>query len=601
MNYNTFTYNTDEMVKNVLLFFMSCLSVLLISCSSSAKLSLQPKYAVATQIVKVSIQDKLELLDSFNAGTYSPLLESKIDSTSNKSRLSKSGQPILSLIGERQMQIFDVQNVTNSDLEYTIDLTSELVSDQILYKQVLLNDWYSSNPNAPDVIFIGDALLKLPIKNGKAKVIIKSKETVRLVYDFLCNEEVNSNISIIVTQGLSKSKATFELNVLPVQKPNRDFSSIIFNGINLRSNSDFNTITADAQLTHFQANYIPTVIFDTQGNPLTDIDHTTANSLGYRETVYPWIKRKGKIIFLWQARYKTLAPIGNGKYLEPYSSAWTNAFSNLLKLVVKDLKSNFPNLDVNDILLYTADEVSTTIKNDNINRLKSLICQLKNRNPEIRQIVTYGFFSSSQSVNELSECLDISCPHFVMPKSISKDGIDYYPRKVVETVSSLERGQNSKWAYQVTRGKTTDIREFLVLPVAAATRDFTGFSWYAFASHRGSTWIANDKNGLDYSMVYLKEKSNPIYNRVKGDDSSIYITSMRLKAARQGIYNSKLVLDIQDNISKLDPYHKDLFLKTIKKVSKGYHFVKSPINFSISLEELGEIDNSLRLVYSSLK
>ncbi len=575
----------------IFLFFI------LTSCTPKINFSVQlrPAHSVAMQIASVPKTEKTTFLNRVNKGESKFLFQKK-EGVVHPIKMT-------SLLGESRTVVFDISNEENKEnTTYTIETNLPRNWNQQIYRQALLNEWYSTNKNVDNVKFIGDPLLKINPSDDKIKINLRPNETARLVLDFTVHDSIVNEIEIKVKSKKTKKTKKIRLTVLNINKPETEFSSIIFNSHNIQSNGEFIDICNDAGFTHLQANYIPTVYFDKKGNPIGDINLATTNSTGYRNTVFPWVKNGGKILIFWQPRYQTLAPTKDGNYLTPFTDSWLNAFSNLLKIVSTDLKTRFKSFDSNDMVVYIADEFSTTAKKNNRADYIKLLNHLKKKNPNTKTFLTYGFYSNKTDVNLLGKAADISCPHFLMPKKVVRNKKKYNPSSLKDAMKSLRLKKSQNWTYHVAKGKSSDIREFLYLPSIAVIKDYSSFSWWGFLSHSGSTWTADDLNQIDYSFVYLKEEKNAIYNQWKTNDNSRFITSMRIKAIRLGILNAKILQTLIENKNKLSQKNQTKLNKLIKVLAEeSYTYNNSLLEFNLTLNEFNNIVTDLRLLLFSLK
>src|SRR5690606_37995973 len=77
-------------------------------------------------------------------------------------------------------------------------------------------------------------------------------------------------------------------------------------------------------------------------------------------------------------------------------------------------------------------------------------------------------------------------------------------------------------------------------------------SWWAFSETKGSSWLPNDMNDLDYSVVYNRENNNPVYSYWNQTDEGIFVPSIRLFAGSDGIEDAKLLKHLIINFSSLN-------------------------------------------------
>ena len=97
----------------------------------------------------------------------------------------------------------------------------------------------------------------------------------------------------------------------------------------------------------------PTMEFDASGNIVGSTDHNTADSKEFRYVVDIWSKTNRPFLFYWSKRFDRLAQLADqkGKFLEPYSKEWNNAFINLVKTCYAYIKNKNPEITSDKILL----------------------------------------------------------------------------------------------------------------------------------------------------------------------------------------------------------------------------------------------------------
>lgn len=507
---------------------------------------------------------------------------------------------IIALQGELFQVAFELENILTKDTSFLVEVSHNQQLENF-YRLLPVADWYTQkNAKYQEIEFYPDALYPIQAhKKNQYSLYLKKGHRAKFILQFKASSASTGKIKIKVINGEDSSCIEQNIQVLEQELPISGFSSIIFNQTNLQSGGERVVAWMQHHLTHLQVNYVPTVIFDSQGNPVSGIDPRTSSSTGFRNTAYPWIINNGKILLFWQPRYDKLALTQDGSYLKPFSEPWLNAYKNLLGLIEIELKKINPKFNSSDIIIYLADEVSRFRESDNKN-YRILSNYIDEQLPGIKKLLTYGYYTDKQIVDSFDH-IDIHVPHIRMPEYTNKGEEAIQPQKVYKAVN-FKNGD--RWMYSVEAGKKAPLYKFYSLPAVAAAHGYTGYSWYSFVDHAGSTWDAVDGNRLDYSMFYAVETNQYIYdywNAQLGTPSQM-ISSLRLLAAGNGLQVAAIIQEIK----KLQPYFDkntqmevdELLLPLTtydieKETDKQEEF--------ISLIKYRELANNVRLLYSRIK
>lgn len=551
---------------------------------------------------KLNKGQKASVLKDINNGRF----KYPTDVTSDVSDINET----VALRGENKIISFDVKNLGNkvlSKLMLSVDLPQSFQSK--IFKQGAINDWYSNqNASFSQLNFYGDPLFSLE-ESGNSFILknIKAGEKVRLVLEFNSSREFDGKMNIIANSGNVSKKAPISLKVYNKSVPSIEFSSIAYNANNFSTSSGVVNLMKETGFTHLQVNPVPSVLFKKDGSLLSQsIDQTTSSSKSFRDVAYNWIKNGGKVTLFWQPSYSKIAPTNDGSYLKPFTKEWINSFVNLLGQLKKELHNTTGSFRDEQLVVYLADEVSKQGLEKlgySVKDLINLNNAIKKIHPNIKTLVTFGIYSNESDFNALATTVDIPVIHAVMPSHVSSRGIQYSPIAVKKAFNVLKAQRNLKnaWQYNVESGLTADLRDFRFLPSVSAAGGCSGFSWWAFSSHRGSTWAINKNNGLNYSFYYTKEVDNKIYQSVtEGLPSQLgLISSMRLKAARAGLIDAKVILAIAQQKNKLKSSDLSKFNAIIEKM-KSYNTIAKD---NLSLPQLSDIEkdaNTLRTIYVTL-
>ena len=506
------------------------LSMIATGCSPKADIYGRPVLSVAKVHMSTLVKDKKGVLDSINSGLIRAELK-------EGEPTSKQGDAVC-LLGEPGQLIFDVVAPDGAEGELTLDAVLPAGWPYKIYRQALLNDWYSANVNKAGVTFFGDALMHLP--GGRLK--LSSNESARIVIDYTATSPGRFSCGLGLRGGGKKTTFLSNVDVLERGLPDISFPSVLFNSNNYQSGKEFVNNGLRAGMTHLQVNYVPQVYFDSEGRPVSGIDSRSSTSTGFRNTALPWLKTGNKICLFWQPRYDKLAPLKAGGYLKAFTPEWERAFVSLLKLLREDIRKRCPESKTDAVVLYAADEFSADIKKDN-NQADYLrfIRKIKAEIPDFPIFVTFGFYTSGKEAQIFTQAADITALHFMMPERLTRNKIAFNPRRLKTLRDQVRTTNKENWAYQIGKGKTTDVRDFIVYPMAAAFQGNTGFSWWAFLAHQGSGWIANDGTFPDYSMVYNAEGDNPVFRAWNTGTKDRYFPSMRLFAHRMGLDDARII------------------------------------------------------------
>src|SRR5690606_1191430 len=114
--------------------------------------------------------------------------------------------------------------------------------------------------------------------------------------------------------------------------PDETFNSVIFNN-NSYQMGRYVSNWLNIGLNNLILYAPPTFKFDASGNVAGKIDASTTDSKEFRYVVDMWSGQNQPFLFYWTKRFNRLAPLANneGEFLQPYSSAWNNAYVNLVK------------------------------------------------------------------------------------------------------------------------------------------------------------------------------------------------------------------------------------------------------------------------------
>lgn len=541
---------------------------------------------------------KAKFLQNINQGQYKVLYTG-----GNEGSVDRQ---IEALVGESKLIAFEVKNNSQQPLRaINISIKGGSALNVVAYQQGLVNEWYgSTNMKNSSLTFYGDPLLKLGAQNATYSIQnLRAQEAVRIVLEVTGNKSSSGTLNVQVKAGNVNKDLQYNYKVLNKKIPAIEFASIAYNMLNLSAGAGLNNVLKETGFTHLQVNPIPVMSFSKNGEPISNgIDQTKPNSKSFRDIANNWVKSGGKLALYWQPRYQHLAPLANGGYIPPFTSAWNTAYVNLLREVINYLKKGASQFDESQLLIYLADEISEADFNKKGYSLKMLLETnnvIKRAFPNIKTMVTFGFYSGDSEVNTLLGGVDITTMHSKMPSKANAAGRSYnpYATKVNYAAKIARLPRSTSWNYNVEGGVISDIRDFWFLPAVSASAGSTGFSWWAFASHRGSTWTVNQSNGLNYSMYYGNEPKNEVFKLwTKGlPTQDLFIPSLRLKAAEAGLLNAKLILAIKNK--QLNASDRQYFTSLTNRLKKIDGASKENMSFP-TIKEIEEIGNSLREIYS---
>lgn len=577
-------------------------------------------------------KDKAAVLKAIDAGQNIPTYKTAVTKEANIGSLTLLDREAASVS-------IELSNASNGAVAYVLNTNLPQNWQVVIRKQALLNDYYSANrANNPDINFFGDALPKLARANNAWTCTLKPNEVARLFIEFV-PQKVSSSIDALevnITDSSGKNKRFKKIPFTVVGKklPPSTFNSVVFNS----GSYEMASYAGEWEKTGFthQISYTyPTAQFDEKGNIVGSLNTGSAEGKQFRYVTDYWMKRGHSVLFYWAPRFAKLAPLANGKgYLEPYSAAWINAYVNLVKASFENIKARIPNVTSNKVLLYIHDEISSGQYADKASakvlQVQSLLKAVKDKLPEFKTFMTYSMYSYPADLSAVTAYTDVQVPLIIVPEKLQKNAPQSYsPVKTfqkslfstnasqtnkgrikllksnaavsVSTKRSVA-GQTEQWSYLVTQGKTSNILDFRALPIYAALLGREGLSWWAFIDTKGSSWLAADGKGMDYSLIYLKEPNNPLYNYYCNDKTERFIPSLRLYAARAGIQDAKILRYIIENKTKLTGAQQQAFTKIINTLEGTLDAsgIQPDRTKYLSLDEYEAIGQQLRKIYVSL-
>lgn len=492
----------------------------------------------------------------------------------------------LLLDGETSAYAIEICNDGKTEEAYTISTNLPEDWNVAVRRFALLPDFYTyQQKNNSDIMLYGDALPKLEQKRPRNwDVVVKPREVVRIFIVYTAHKSSIKGINqleVFVKKGdnlLSVKKMPIRLAEKGI--PKVDFNSVIFNN-NTYQIASFANELVKTGFSHAISYTPPSAIFNKEGELIGPLIQNTENSKEFRYVSNYWAGRGMPILFYWTAHFAKLAALSDNTYLTPYSPEFNKAYVNLVKQAYLDIKSRIPEFKPSQVLLYVHDEVSSGEYTEKVVKevmdIRSLLKTIKEELPEFKTFLTFGFYTYPVDLQAVMPYTDIAVSHIFMPnqlkrnapasynpavavkqnlyskfRNINSDRISQLKKRKKRSLSSSQRDNSSQlWSYLVTEGKTSNVLDFRALPLYAIILGREGLSWWAFSSTRGSSWFANDKNSLDYSMIYRREGDNPVYQFWCKDTSETVIPSIRLYAARAGIQDAKLLRYITENVEKL--------------------------------------------------
>ncbi|MEP1854632.1 hypothetical protein, partial [Nonlabens ulvanivorans] len=506
--------------------------------------------------------------------------------------------------GEKIYYSVLLEAASNSNERLTVSLENTSFSNFKCYRVLPVSDWYSeANKHKVSLEFIPDALFALKrLTDNRFSFDIEQGEKVQLFMEMEGISAGKHNVDIKLSSLKNNGVYNLSFPVEVVKDNSSDFktNSIIFNNINLQSGKYVVDTWKEVGFTHLQVNYIPTVYFNSNGDPQSSIISNSSNSTGFRNTAYPWLKDGGSILLFWESNYDKVALLKDGGYLKPFTAPWYKAYKFILEEQFRLLKELYPHVSKDNIIVYVADELkSVDIENKKftVNQLRDFSVFLEDELSEFKTLVTYGYQSDVASVDLLTG-IDIKVPHVNLPVSNILLNKTIKPTDIYK-----ELNIENKWMYSVERGRFSSLESFRFNPMIAVAHGYKGYSWYAFTDHAGSTWYATDLNRLDYSMFYHSEPNNPIYSYWSSRmGTNEYLTSsLRLKSIEKGLLNASIlenILSKKDSLSKNQRYRLDEILQILLEYNVTY--TEKPSFSEAYHNKCKEIEISLRLLQSEL-
>lgn len=567
---------------------------LTMSCSIGQNFQVKriAKYERIIDTLRVDKSNKKHELNLINNGAVN--FKPKFNFTENN-----TGEIVL-LKNEYNFITYQISNKTSNKIKLSLSTNLTEKNKFAFFEQAQLNDWYSSSIYKDDINIFGDPLIELSKSDkGESKLLLDSNEAKVVTLYFFTNDIVNDEIVLKIKNKSEYKKVKTNIKLIDKSPPKSNFSSIVFNSINASVGNDLVDLLKRNNYTHLQVNYIPFMQFDKNGNTLSGIDDGNPSTKGFRDTAVNWVRAKGEILLFWEPRIAKLAPMRDGKYIKPFTKPWFNAYKNLILELMVYLKKYNPNITKEDVLIYMADEVSSSLKNKDYLGFQKLTKHLKKEIPEIKILTTFGSYSTIEDFKTLEES-DIYIPHYTQKDEIKRSDVSYFPKQTLAEIN--RKADKIRWTYLVARGKTENLSSFYLYPILAVLKGYEGFSWYSFFDHAGSSWIANDNNTIDYSLVYIREPKNKIYQALHNNTlskNSYYIPSIRLISAGQGLTNASLLSYILKNEKKLSENNKknlDRLVYNLNLIENNSEFLQE--NFSFA--DIRDIENKLRELYASI-
>lgn len=575
---------------------------MLFSCASTYnvdKLLIEKALPLNRTTILTAPENKIIEIKNYNNASFFPQIPIQDN---------YSGEVLVAGLGESIFLSLLISNDNMNNLDYSLSIDDDRIIQFKAFRVLPVSNWYlEGNLNRSEMEYVPDALFALPeVTSRKFNFNIKPKECIQLFVELSSYSSFTGNISLKLVELNTKLTNIVQYPVKFLDydlKSLETFPSIIFNYVNLSSNEAPVKSWLQTGLTDLQINYIPTMYFDNYGNPTSNIELGTSSSTGFRNTAYPWIEKGGRVTLFWDSRYDKVAPIRGGGYLKPFTAPWKRAYKHLLNKLYKELQIKFPKIQDDQLRIYLADELSSFNRSDKSYTTDELIDFskfLEFEFPQFKTMVTYGYLSDASSVNML-EGIDIKIPHVNLPFKKNFESKIINPQSVY---LSLKNKKIEKWFYSVERGKTSDLYRFRFFPMLSVVMGYESYSWYAFADHSGSTWLAADGNRLDYSLYYHAEPKNKVYNYWKSRiGTSDYMTSsLRMKAIERGLVNARLLKTIIRNKENLD-LDGLIHLQGIIEILKKYNLESvNPLNLSQEDEnKCKEIEISLRFLYAQIQ
>lgn len=589
-----------------LLFILPILLVLPIKILSQYTVNISYNISANKEIIEVPKEQKKSYLNNINTAPYI-----KKNSSNALSTNKPNNDVLTALIGENQFVELSITNTSKTNRQFQITTNFPDSWNLAIRKRVMLPDWYSFDQGNPKIYYYGDALPLLNKINRTWTLPVSSGEVANIILDYEVNSKSNAPLEIRVKDMGSGKITTCQLNLKVLEK--RFPSTVPFNSIAFNSNNDYSYTEFTQTLKKYEfnilvVNYVPQITFDRNGNIVVPIKKEASQTQGFISTAIPWIKQGGKIALFWQPRYNKFALTRDGNSLPIYSSSWNRAFVNEVLASVQLIKSHYPALKNEQIILYVADEITSRKYDGDISEevkgIQSLLKYIKQQIPQFKTLVSFGYISYPKDINAVMPYTDILLPHFIMPESYTEYAPQSYnPALAFKERFSQYRNNQQCWLYMVEKGKSSPLPNFTVLPMLAVLKKAIGLSWYAFSDRRGSSWISNDGGRLDYGLFYLKEPNVSLYTQsVKGlSNAERIIPSIRLVGAKIGIQNAKLLQYLLENRGKLNRSGQEQLNKIVSRLKTLFDIYDQPKkNFESENINIVELSNDLRLLFNQI-
>lgn len=572
--------------------------VFICGCSSQKEISINiSKQAPLQKRTIITVPENRETeLKAYNKAQFHPT----IVNTSFDNKLSQ-----VSVVGEKIFLSINFDNNQNTNRNFTISLKNSNFKNFKSYRIIPLSNWYTeANKNRDTLEYIPDALFLLKKKSLNSYTFdLLSNEKAQLFLEIEGLDVGNQDVNILIkSKDDSKGQELlFPVIILENKTQSNRFNSIVFNNTNQQSGVKLVETWKDTGFTHLQVNYVPTVYFTTNGDPIGSVVPNTSNSTGFRNTAYPWVKKGGSILLFWESRYDIIAPLENGDYIKPFTRSWYKAYKFLIEEQYRLMQLYDSSIKKDQVVIYVVDEFKSANMKDKIftvDQLAEFSKFLEKELPEFKTLVTYGYRSDERSVTLLTG-IDIQVPHINLPRNAKLDEKKIKPTTVYKSLNK----DKSKWMYSVEKGKLSSLERFRYLPMISVSNGYEGFSWYAFVDHTGSTWNAVDGNTLDYSLFYHRESSNLIYKywSTRLGTTEYLSPSLRLKAIERGLMNAKILQSLIDKKEYLPLDKQDQLTLILKILSKFDIQGFNNIQFDqVMKEKCLDIEVDLRRLQSEL-
>lgn len=497
------------------------------------------------------------------------------------------------IVGETVFLGLELTNEGRKKRSFSIDARLDRGEEVVLYSSAVVQEWYSAkNKNIETYNLYEDLLYPINSKCNSTSINVPPGESVKIYAEFKSNHSGKRRLCLNLQWKTIKKKWHYSFDALDIERP-KQLNSILFNANNTQSGRQFVKLGREHGMTHLQVNYFPKVYFDLKGNPVGGIDSKHPYSKGFRDTAYPWIKSGGKIILLWEPRHGKLLETSNGTFLKPFTTEWVNGYIALLNLTHKEILRVYPKNKFK-LTLYLSDEFSKGGKfNRNLISYVELAKSIKQNLPFIDLHVSYGFKTSREEASKLEQVVDHISLHHTSPKTTSQQKIHSVVKQ--KTIADRTISRKSHWVYQIGRGKLSSPKVHIEYPLQAVANGASGFSWYAFVNSSGSAYLPADGTSLDYSLIYLKDKTNPLYKEISKNCEIGLLSSLRLKALREGLFLGSLLQDIIENKNKLTQAQSNRFHSLLFKLTQN-----GSGEVEIDHNQLANYSSEIRRLYSTL-